>query len=122
MKNLILAGTVVLSAYSQNPIPPDVTKKPVQMTIHDDTRIDNYYWIRLTDTQKSAKNQDAQTNEVLDYINLENEYTQTSLSHTKNIQDELYNEIVGRIKKDDKTALRLSQSFQERQPDGSCQY
>ncbi|MBT6981512.1 MAG: hypothetical protein HOA05_04650, partial [Candidatus Marinimicrobia bacterium] len=61
MKNLILAGTLLLSAYSQNPIPPDVTKKPVEMTIHDDTRIDNYFWMRLTDTQKSAKNQDGQT-------------------------------------------------------------
>ena len=30
MKNLILAGAVFLSAYSQNPIPPDVTKKPAR--------------------------------------------------------------------------------------------
>jgi oligopeptidase B len=111
LKNLILAGTVFLSAYSQNPIPPDVTKKPIEMTIHDDTRIDNYYWMRLTDTQKSAKNQDAQTSEVLDYINLENEYTQTSLSHTKNFQDELYSEIVGRIKKDDKSVPYLDNGY-----------
>ena len=111
MKNLILAGAVFLTAYSQNPLPPDVTKKPVEMTIHDDTRIDNYYWMRLTDTQKSAKNHDAQTNEVLNYINLENEYTQTSLSHTRNLQDELYNEIVGRIKKDDKSVPYLDNGY-----------
>jgi len=39
--------------------------------------------------------------QVVDYINKENEYTQTQLSHTKNLQKKLYNEIVGRIKKDD---------------------
>ena len=37
----------------------------------------------------------------MDYINRENKYTQVSLSHTKNIQDKLFKEIVGRIKKDD---------------------
>jgi len=111
MKNLILAGTIFLSARSQNLIPPDVVKKPVEMTIHNDTRIDNYYWMRLTDAQKSADNQDSQTNEVLDYINLENEYTQTSLSHTKDFQNELYNEIVGRIKKDDKSVPYIDNGY-----------
>jgi len=85
--------------------PPIAQQIPYKTTIHGQNRVDNYHWIRLTDEQKLAKNlegwPDDQTMQVVDYINKENEYTQTQLSHTKNLQKKLYNEIVGRIKKDD---------------------
>ena len=81
------------------------------MTIHGDTRVDNYYWMRLSDEQKSAKTYDTHTQEVVDYINLENEYTQGSLAHTKKFQDDLFNEIVGRIKKDDETVPYLKNGY-----------
>ena len=61
--------------------------------------------IRLTDKQKLAKNNegwpDKQTMEVVSYINKENDYTRNKLKHTEKLQKKLYNEIVGRIKKDD---------------------
>ncbi len=90
----------------KNDIKPPVAQQiPYKTTIHGQNRVDNYHWIRLTDEQKLAKNiegwPDDQTMQVVDYINKENEYTQTQLSHTKNLQKKLYNEIVGRIKKDD---------------------
>jgi len=90
----------------RNDIKPPVAQQiPYKTTIHGQNRVDNYHWIRLTDEQKLAKNiegwPDDQTMQVVDYINKENEYTQTQLSHTKNLQKKLYNEIVGRIKKDD---------------------
>ena len=81
------------------------------MTIHGDTRVDNYYWMRLSDEQKSAQTYDEHTQEVVDYINLENEYTQGSLAHTKKFQDDLFNEIVGRIKKDDETVPYLKNGY-----------
>ena len=81
------------------------------MTIHGDTRVDNYYWMRLSDEQKSAQTYDEHTQEVVDYINLENEYTQGSLSHTKKFQDHLFNEIIGRIKKDDETVPYLKNGY-----------
>ena len=90
---------------------PDAVKKPYEMIIHGDTRVDNYYWMRLRDEQKSAQTYDAHTQEVVDYINLENEYTQESLSHTKKFQDHLFNEIIGRIKKDDKTVPYLENGY-----------
>ncbi|MEC7871486.1 MAG: S9 family peptidase, partial [Candidatus Neomarinimicrobiota bacterium] len=83
--------------------PPDVTMKPFEIAMHGDTRIDNYYWMRLTDEQKSAKKYDSQTQEVVDYITEENSYTQSSLSHTKKLQKTLYKEMVSRIKKDDES-------------------
>ena len=82
---------------------PDASKKPHKMTIHGDTRVDNYYWMRLTDKQKSTKQYDNHTKEVVDYIDAENKYTQKKLSHTTKFQNDLFDEIVGRIKKDDES-------------------
>ena len=100
-----------MSSCSQPLAPPDAVKKPYEMTIHGDTRVDSYYWMRLSDEQKSAKTYDAHTQEVVDYINLENEYTQGSLAHTKKFQDHLFNEIIGRIKKDDETVPYLKNGY-----------
>ena len=88
---------------NQSKIPPDATMKPLELTMHNDTRIDNYYWMRLTDEQKNAKAYDSQTQEVVDYIDEENNYTQSNLSHTKKLQKTLYNEMISRIKKDDES-------------------
>ena len=60
--------------------PPTALKIPHKLTMHGDTRLDNYYWMRLTDDQKIAKEKDAQTQDVIDYIADENKYTQSSLS------------------------------------------
>jgi len=111
MKKCIFIGVLLMSSCSQSLAPPDAVKKPYEMTIHGDTRVDNYYWMRLSDEQKSAKTYDEHTQEVVDYINLENEYTQGSLAHTKKFQDELFNEIVGRIKKDDETVPYLKNGY-----------
>ena len=79
--------------------PPIATIKPHELTMHGDTRIDNYYWMRLTDEQKKAEKYDEQAQKVVDYISEENKYTQSNLSHTTKLQETLYNEIVSRIKK-----------------------
>ena len=86
---------------SQNNDKPKAEKKPFEITTHGDTRIDDYYWMRLTDDQKSKEEPDLQTKKVVDYINLENKYTNENLAHTKPLQEKLFKEITGRIKKDD---------------------
>ena len=50
--------------------PPDATIKPHELTMHGDTRTDNYYWMRLTDDQKNAQNKDQQTVDVLSLIHI----------------------------------------------------
>ncbi len=72
-----------------------------ELTAHGDTRLDNYFWMRLTDEQKNAEKPDAQTQDVLDYLNAENDYKNAAMKHTEGLQKKLYDEIVGRIKKDD---------------------
>jgi oligopeptidase B len=87
-------------SYANGPV---AKKIPDTLTIHNDTRIDNYFWMRLSDEQKNAENPDAQTQDVLDYLNAENKYLKESMSHTEKLQEKLYKEIVGRIKKDDQS-------------------
>lgn len=74
---------------------------PVNLEKHGDVRVDNYYWMKLTDAQKEAKEPDAQTKDVISYLEAENKYLDTVMKHTKPFQDSLYNEIVGRIKQTD---------------------
>jgi oligopeptidase B len=81
--------------------PPEAYKEPKELVTHGDTRIDNYFWMRLSDEQKEAETPDEQTKRVVEYLEAENSYCDESLAHTKEMQDELYDEIVGRIKQTD---------------------
>lgn len=82
---------------------PIAIKKDTLLKMHGDARSDPYFWMRLTDEQKNAKNPDEQTQQVLDYLNAENKYTKTNMQTTEKLQKKLFDEIVGRIKKDDET-------------------
>ena len=92
-------------------LPPDIKKIPYEMEIHGQKRIDDYYWMRLTDEQKSAKKYDDQTQSVVDYIEDETDYINNSLKHTKQLQNTLYDEMVGRIKKDDESVPYLKNNY-----------
>ncbi|MFT4662690.1 MAG: oligopeptidase B [Patiriisocius sp.] len=84
----------------QTPVAKKIAK---EMTIHGDTRLDNYFWMRLSDEQKEAKTPDAQTQDVLDNLDEENQYLKKTMSHTEGLQTKLYDEIVARIKQDDQS-------------------
>ena len=53
---------------------------------HDNTREDPYHWL-------SDKNNP----EVIQVLEKENEHTTTTLAHTKDLQDKLYEELIARI-------------------------
>ncbi|MAV15233.1 MAG: oligopeptidase B [Candidatus Marinimicrobia bacterium] len=113
MKKILsfLILTLIIGCMKKPTTPPIANKKPFEMIKHNDRRVDDYYWMRLSDDQKSAENYDTQTQEVVDYIDEENEYTQTKLSHTAKFQDKLFDEIVGRIKKDDTSVPYFSNGY-----------
>ncbi len=83
----IINPTTMNSAKATSPKAKQVAK---EMTVHGDTRIDNYYWLNQREDP-----------EVINYLEAENTYTSEVMKHTESFQDKLYNEIVGRIKKDD---------------------
>jgi len=80
---------------------PIAKKEKHVISTHGDDRVDNYYWMRLTDEQKTAEKLDAHTQEVVDYLNSENDYVEKVTAHLKPFQNKLYDEIVGRIKQTD---------------------
>ena len=80
---------------------PSAEKQAKSLTIHNSTRIDNYFWMRLTDEQKAAKKKDVQTQKVEAYLNSENEYFDKVTASTNNFQKELFEEMKSRIKEDD---------------------
>jgi oligopeptidase B len=73
-----------------NITPPIADKKEKKLIIHDDTRIDNYYWLN-----------ERENPEVISYLDEENKYTQSILKSTKSFQKKLFNEMKSRIKEDD---------------------
>ena len=84
----------------KNSSPPSAKQIPKTLSIHNDDRIDNYFWMRLSDEQKESNSPDQQTKDVKNYLNQENKYLESKMHHTRKLQDELFNEIKSRIKKD----------------------
>ena len=104
-----LLGCVIFApVHSQNKtkkmsdkIQPPVAKiVPKTLEKHGDKRIDNYYWLN-----------ERENPEVIDYLNKENEYYQKSTAHTKQLQDELFLEMKGRIKEDDSSVPYLYNGY-----------
>jgi oligopeptidase B len=88
---------------TDGPQPPTAEKVAKELTANGNTRIDNYYWMKLTDEQKNAEVKDEQTQKVLNYLTAENEYLTAKLKHTEALQEKIYNEIIGRIKQTDES-------------------
>ena len=89
------------SMSNNNTKAPDAPQEDSVLTMHGDTRVDPYFWMRLTDEQKQAESPDEQTQQVIRYLEEENVYTQTVMQDTEELQEQLYDEIVGRISQDD---------------------
>ena len=90
---------------------PVALQQPYSIVTHGHERIDPYFWMRLSDDQKNADQPDNQTQQVLDYLNAENTYLEACLKHTEPLQEQLYDEIVGRIKKDDSSVPYLKNGY-----------
>ena len=88
---------------SQFDAPPVAPKQSHSTEIHGVSWEDDYFWMRLSDTQKEAETSDEQTTAVVDYLNNENTYKEAVLKSTASFQDSLFDEIVGRIKQDDQS-------------------
>lgn len=92
-------NTQVLTSIPQ---PPVAVKIPKLLTIHDDPRIDEYYWIR---------DDDRKDKQVLDLLKKENEYTRQVMAHSEALQDSLYAELTSRLTVDDQTVPIKKQDY-----------
>jgi oligopeptidase B len=71
-------------------MPPVAKIVPHSMTVRDDTRVDNYFWLR-----------DRQDPDTIAYLEAENAYTKEKLYHTEALQATLYAEMLGCIQQTD---------------------
>ncbi|MGK0339460.1 MAG: oligopeptidase B, partial [Candidatus Azotimanducaceae bacterium] len=96
-----IIATLLIAGCSQSEQPnvkvlsePIAEKHPHVMRLHGHERIDPYYWLR-DDTRSDP--------DVLGYLEAENQYTQSMMKHTEDLQQSLYQEIAGRLVADDRT-------------------
>ncbi len=71
-------------------IPPRAKKITQELNTHNEIRIDDYFWMK-----------DRQDPEVIKYLEEENGYNEQMTAHTKQFQQELFDEMKSRIKEDD---------------------
>ena len=72
--------------------PPMAKKIPKELTIHNDVRIDDYFWLN-----------DRKDKEVIKYLKDENAYYDAMTSNYKSFENSLFEEMKARIKEDDES-------------------
>lgn len=71
---------------------PIAPKQPTYLNTHQDTRTDNYYWLRERENET-----------VLAHLRAENAYTDAVLAPLREFKDALFKEMKGRIKEKDES-------------------
>ncbi len=71
-------------------VPPVAKKIPRTFENFGDRRVDDYFWLR-----------EKENPEVLSYLKAENAYTESVIGHLKPFQEQLYKEMLSRIKETD---------------------
>lgn len=95
-------------------MPPKAKRIPHAMTLHGDTRIDNYFWLR--DDERSRP-------EVLDYLREENEYGQQVMATQRSLQGRVLKEIIDRIPPREVSAPYSKNGYRYRQVyEPGCEY
>ena len=113
MKKIILLLTIVSLIFTtsckqdkmnnEDLKPPVADKVATELEKHGDVRIDNYYWMRLTDEQRNDDTPDEPTQKVLDYLNAENDYFDKKMGHNEKFREDLFQEMKSRIKEEDES-------------------
>src|SRR4030095_2921519 len=89
---VIMLGTVMTMA-QDTARPPVAKKEPKVLKIHGYEVTDNYAWLRDRNKDKNP--------EIVKYLEAENAYTEAHMGPHKPFVDNLYKEMLGRIKQTD---------------------
>jgi oligopeptidase B len=93
---LSIFTTIIMETNAQMAA-PKCEKKPKELITHGDTRIDNYYWLN----DYWLKGPDS--NKVVEYLSAENKYFEEGTKKTTDLKENLYQEILGKIKQTDES-------------------
>lgn len=80
--------------------PPIATKKPKKLSIHNHTRVDDYFWMNERDSP-----------EVIEYLKAENTYTNAVMKPLQSFKEKLFQEMKGRIKETDMSVPYLLRGY-----------
>lgn len=83
------------------PRPPQAEKHDHLITAHGHQRNDPYFWMRLSEEQRSAPEPDAHTQRVMDHLVQENAYADSLLAPVEDLRERLFKELRSRIKEED---------------------
>ena len=98
---MLISLAIFATAQLDMPKPPTAKKVPHVLELHGDKLVDNYFWLR----EKGSK-------DVLDFLNGENAYAEAAMKSTEQLQEDLYKEMLGRIKQtDDNRKNRIAGTF-----------
>ena len=88
LAGLLLAGLATLAI--AQPAGPVAPKTPQDVTVHGDTRTDDYFWMRQRDDPR-----------LLPHLRAENAHADAWLAPHRGLQKALYDEMLARIQQDD---------------------
>ena len=87
---LIAAAALASTLSAQGVVPPVAKKVPRVDTVAGHMMTDQYFWLR-----------NRADSDVIRYLEAENRYTEAMMADTKELQDSIYKEMVGRLKQTD---------------------
>ena len=74
-----------------------------QITLHNETRTDEYAWLRDPNWQLVMQDPEALRDDIREYLEQENAYTKSVMQETEKFQATLFEEMKNRLKQDDST-------------------
>jgi len=80
---------------------PSAPRRPHSFTTHGITVVDDYAWLKDADWQEVLRDPSVLDPDIRKYLEAENDYTESLLGHTADLQKTLVAEMRGRIKEDD---------------------
>jgi oligopeptidase B len=80
---------------------PVAPRRPHSFTTHGITLVDDYAWLKDADWQEVLRDPEVLSADIREYLEAENDYTESLLGHTAGLQKTLVAEMRGRIKEDD---------------------
>jgi oligopeptidase B len=101
------------SGAQMSPVPPVARKIPVTITQLGRTRTDDYQWMKDDNWQAVLRDPTLIKADVKEHLEAENAYREAMLTSTLPLQEEMFEEMRGRIKEDDSSVPR---------PDGPWEY
>ena len=80
---------------------PVAPRRPHSFTTHGITIVDDYAWLKDAEWQDVLRDPEVLNADIREYLEAENDYTESLLGHTAGLQSTLVAEMRGRIKEDD---------------------